>query len=482
MENDTLKDPRIEKILHLIMEYAGGNLDAKIDADDKFDEIDGIIGGLNMLGEELKESTVSRDFLKNIINTMSDGIIIISRDLIIQEMNPIMESLLGIQKKFFLGNDLDILFSENQTLKKNLIQDLTDNGSFAAQEYFYNLNNIEKYILVSGFGIMSNAGEIAGYAIIFHDITLQKQREEELRISAITFESNEGIIITDPDAKIVRVNRAFQKITGYSADEVVGQKPSCFSAGHLNSNFYQEMWKQINRTGKWEGEIHNRKKNGQIFIEWLNITSIKDDDNKITHYVGIFSDITRRKEAEEEIKNLAFYDPLTALPNRRFLMERFNLAISRSERTKYFGAVIFIDLDNFKRLNDTKGHEYGDMLLVEVALRITSCLRKVDTVSRFGGDEFVILFEELSKDHIKALKIVNELAEKIRLKLTELYNLNDFSYFCSPSIGISLYKGDKNSVSELLKFADIAMYSAKEAGRNSIRLYDPVMQIEKSRS
>ncbi|MDH5656475.1 MAG: EAL domain-containing protein [Spirochaetia bacterium] len=476
MKYDTLKDPRIEKILHLIMEYAGGNLEAKVDAADQFDEIDGIIGGLNMLGEELKASMVSREFLENIIQSMFDGILVLGTDMMIQEMNPSMESLPGISKKDLVNSSVDLIFGEDQDFKNHLIHELSVTGAFRGKEYRYIYKNTEKYMFVSGFGIRNNYGKIKGYILSFHDITLQKQKEEELRISAVAFESNEGIIITDPETKIIRVNRTFQKITGYSSKDVVGKKPSFLSAGHHNADFYKVMWAEINRTRKWEGEVWNRRKNGDVYIELLSITAIKDDDGNVTQYVGIFNDITKRKEAEEEIRNLAFYDPLTGLPNRRLLMENFHHALSRSERTKYFGAVIFIDLDNFKKLNDTKGHEYGDMLLFEVAGRLSSCLREVDTVARLGGDEFVILIEELSKDENQSSEIISKLAEKIQMKLNQPYNLEGYSYFSSSSIGISLYRGHDKSVSELLKFADLAMYSAKESGRNAVRFFNPVMQ------
>ncbi len=308
------------------------------------------------------------------------------------------------------------------------------------------------------------------------DITPQKQYQDQLRIAAIAFETHEAIMITDPDDRIIRVNKAFEATTGYSADEVIGHTPHMLSSGKHDQAFYEAMWQQITSTGRWEGEIWDRRRNGELYPKWLTITTVRDEAGEVSHYVGISSDISQRKLAEEEIYSLAYYDTLTRLPNRRLLLDRFGLAIAASQRSGSYGAVLFLDLDKFKILNDTLGHGYGDLLLVEVARRLKDCARAVDTVARLGGDEFVLLVEEIGIDAHEASQKVALFAEKIRAALTRPYLLKGHEYHGSPSIGVCLYRGNEETVESILKHADMAMYQAKEAGRNAVRFFDPVMQ------
>ncbi|WP_435627137.1 EAL domain-containing protein [Candidatus Ferrigenium straubiae] len=312
--------------------------------------------------------------------------------------------------------------------------------------------------------------------VFCHDITKRKKAEEALRIAAATFETHEAILITDANANIVRVNRAFEETTGYSAEEVLGKNPRILSSGRQDKAFYAEMWQQLLETGSWTGEMWDRRKNGQVYPKWLTITAIKNERGETTEYVAIFSDITARKEAEEEIRNLAFYDALTKLPNRRLLLDRFHLALSVSARSHHYGAVLFLDMDKFKVLNDTLGHDHGDLMLVEVAERIQFCVREVDTVARLGGDEFVVLIEEIGTNAQDASQKVALIAEKIRAALSVPYQIKGHEHHSSPSIGVCLYRGSEQSVDTLLKHADLAMYQAKEAGRNTVRFFDPAMQ------
>ncbi len=308
------------------------------------------------------------------------------------------------------------------------------------------------------------------------DITEQKLAEDTLRIAAATFETHEAILITDANGNIIRVNRAFQDITGYPPEEVLGKNPRILSSGRQDKAFYAAMWQQLLATGMWTGEIWDRRKSGQIYPKWLTITAIKNEQGQTTEYVAIFSDITARKEAEEEIRNLAFYDALTRLPNRRLLLDRFRLALSVSARSRHYGAVLFLDMDKFKTLNDTLGHDYGDLMLIEVARRIQLCVREVDTAARLGGDEFVVLIEEISMNAEEASQKIALIAEKIRAALVVPYRLKDHEHHSSPSIGVCLYRGNHEPVEVLLKRADMAMYQAKDSGRNTVRFFDPAMQ------
>lgn len=245
----------------------------------------------------------------------------------------------------------------------------------------------------------------------------------ELRIAAATFESQEGIMITDADKNILKVNRSFTRITGYASEEVVGRKPAWLVSDQQDKKFYCRMRATIKRENNWHGEILSRRKNGKIHPMSLTITAVIGEEGQINNYIGIFSDITQQKSAETEIHNLAFYDPLTHLPNRRSLNDRLMRAVAASRRSGRYGAVMFIDLDNFKPINDIHGHVAGDLLLIEAARRITHCVRAVDTVARFGGDEFVVILGELGTDENGSAAQASIVAEKIRVSLAEPYYL-----------------------------------------------------------
>lgn len=300
--------------------------------------------------------------------------------------------------------------------------------------------------------------------------------DEALRISAVAFETNDAIMITDADANIIRVNQAFLDTTGYSLQEVIGMNPRMMNSGRHDKAFFTDMWQQLLHSGLWSGEILDKRKSGEIYPKWAKITAVKNEQQQITHYVAVFSDLSERKRSEEEIRNLAFYDALTKLPNRHLFLDRFRAALSSASRLNSFGAILLIDLDRFKILNDTLGHDYGDLLLIEVATRLKSCVREMDTVARLGADEFVVLIEDVSDDQDDTSRKVGLVAEKIRELLARPYNFKGHQYLSSSSIGVSLYSGNEKSVDVLVKHANMAMYQAKSAGRNSIRFFDPIMQ------
>jgi diguanylate cyclase (GGDEF)-like protein/PAS domain S-box-containing protein len=299
---------------------------------------------------------------------------------------------------------------------------------------------------------------------------------QELRIAAAAFEAQEGIIITDAQGVILRVNQAFTEATGYTTEEVVGQTPRLLKSGRHDADFYAAMWECIQRSGSWQGEIWDRRKNGEIYPKWLTITAIKAADGAVTHYVGTQTDMTERKAAEEEIKSLAFYDPLTRLPNRRLLMDWLEHALASAARSGRAGALLFIDLDNFKILNDVLGHDIGDLLLQQVAQRLMTCVRRGDTVARLGGDEFVVILEDLSEQVGEAALQTETIGEKILAALNHPYQLAEHEHHGTASIGAAIFHAHQKSIGELLKQADIAMYQAKKAGRNSLRFFDPQMQ------
>lgn len=310
------------------------------------------------------------------------------------------------------------------------------------------------------------------------DITRQRQTEADLRVAAVAMESQEGMMVTGPDNVILRVNRAFTEITGYAAEEVVGRNPNLLQSGRHNRAFYAAMWNSLQRSGAWKGEIWNRRKNGEIYAEYLSITAVKGQNGTLTHYVSTFNDITPHKQAQERIQHLAFYDELTGLPNRRLLIDRLRQALAANARRGLLGALLFIDMDNFKALNETLGHDTGDLLLKQIAERLTACMGEGDTVARLGGDEFVVLLVELGTDALDAGTRAETVGEKIRRALSQPYQLDTQQCHSTPSIGVTLFNGHDHEVDELFKQADIAMYQAKQAGRNALRFFDPQMQAK----
>ncbi len=316
------------------------------------------------------------------------------------------------------------------------------------------------------------------YALARFDLEARQRRaDEELRIAAIAFESQEPMLVTDAGGAILRVNSAFTRVTGYAQDEVLGRNPSMLQSGRHAEAFYADMWDRVRAHGHWQGEVWDRRKNGEIFPKWLNISSVRDSDGAVTHYVATFSDTSERKAAAAAISRLAYHDGLTTLPNRQLMMDRLKQAIRTGTRSGAFGAVLFLDLDNFKTINDTLGHDEGDKLLAEAARRLRTGVREQDTVSRFGGDEFVILLENLDGARERAAVLAKGISDKLLAALSAPYRLRDQDCQCSASIGVAMWRGgpliDEH---ELLKRADMAMYEAKKAGRNAVRFFDPVMQ------
>lgn len=310
----------------------------------------------------------------------------------------------------------------------------------------------------------------------FYDVTNLRNAEQELRIAAQAFETQEGIVVTDQHGCIMRVNHAFKRMTGYTSEEVLGHNIATLKVGLQNVGFYRSLLKILLRDKSWQGELISKRKSGETYPENVTITAVQSEDGRTNNYVAIFTDITERKRTELQIHQLAFYDPLTKLPNRRLLIDRLQQAFASSARSGKQGALIFMDLDHFKRLNDTQGHEVGDLLLQEVANRTAERVRQGDTVARLGGDEFVIVLENLSSFANEAAAQAEQVAEKIRHALSEPFSLENLIHYSTPSIGIALFSGHREKVDELLKHADAAMYQAKAAGRNAIRFYDPAMQ------
>ena len=312
---------------------------------------------------------------------------------------------------------------------------------------------------------------------IGRDITARKQDEAKLRkLSQAVEQSPESIVITNMDAEIEYVNAAFVQKTGYTREEAIGKNPRILNSGKTPPETFASLWDTVARGLPWNGEFHNRRKDGSEYIEHAVIAPLREADGSITHYVAVKEDITARKVAEDEINTLAFYDPLTGLPNRRLLIDRLTQALASCTRSKRECALLFIDLDNFKTLNDTLGHDIGDMLLKQVAQRLSSCVRHSDSVARLGGDEFVVMLEDLSENSPEAAAQAKIVGEKILAMLNQPYQLASYAHHSTPSIGVTLFSNRQDTSDDLLKQADLAMYQAKAAGRNTLRFFDPEMQ------
>ncbi|WP_104201980.1 EAL domain-containing protein [Billgrantia saliphila] len=303
------------------------------------------------------------------------------------------------------------------------------------------------------------------------------QSRENLQLAERVIDSSlEGIIITDASNRIEFVNRAFTHMTGYTADEVIGKTPEILSSGRHESAFYRQMWDTLKRCGYWRGEIWNRRKSGELYLELLTITAITDDSGSVTHYAALFNDITHLREQEERIRKLAYYDPLTGLPNRRLLEDRLELAIRHAHRNQSRLAVIFVDLDHFKQVNDALGHAFGDELLVMIAERLQLRLREDDTLARLGGDEFLVMLPDLEE-----IDEVTRIARRLVEAVGEPCVIEGQEFRVGCSLGVSLYPDDATSAESLVHNADVAMYRAKQEGRNGYRLYRTEMNLQDDR-
>lgn len=437
---------------------------------------------LEMQNEALRQARIdmedSRDRYVNLFDFAPVGYVTLSRDAMVTEANLVAATLMRVPRSRLNASRFENFIAPhdherwrrhltaawqgqaNRTLDCELLLKRGDGSSFPAQ-----LQCV----------VMEMAGATPVVRIAFTDISERKRAEEEQRIAAIAFDSQQGMIVTDANGVIIKVNRAFTELSGFSPAEAVGKTPALLSSGRHDRAFYKNMWQTLKEKHYWQGEIWNRRKNGQIYIAWLTISAVTTPDGCVSHYVGAFSDTTEKSEAAAEIHRLAFYDPLTHLPNRRLLHDRLAHALAATSRNGLYGAILFLDLDNFKTLNDTRGHDVGDLLLVEVAHRVRAGLREGDTVARLGGDEFVMILEGLSAEAEEAALLAKQVGEKLNAAIAQPFDLGGTDFHCTTSIGVRLL-GAQDTVEELLKHADLALYQAKSDGRNTVRFYDPSMQ------
>ncbi len=396
---------------------------------------------------------LSEENFQAIVDRNTDGIIIINDDGVVQYSNPVVKKLFGKKAEIVEG----VVFGfpiVNE--KKTEVDIIRTNGEIGIAE-----------MSVSTTRWWSKPAKL----VTLHDVTERKMAEKKLELAAKISENIlEGVVVTDIEGNIQMINPSFETITGYSIAEVSGKTLSILKSGRHDPAFYNEMWDALKVHGKWQGEIWNRHKNGVTYAEWLSITAIKDERGLTTHYVGIFSDITERKLTEERFRYYAYTDILTGLANRLLFKDRLEQALSHAERNNRSIALMFLDLDNFKHVNDTAGHDTGDLLLKEVAFRLKRVVRKTDTVARMGGDEFTIILFDLDEPEDSA-----GIAQKILSFMNQPFILKGKEYAIGASLGISIYPVDGGEPDILIKNADLALYQAKENGKNHFRFYTTFM-------
>lgn len=320
------------------------------------------------------------------------------------------------------------------------------------------------------------AGQLPRFILAVRDISAQKKAQATEQLNALAFHTREAIMITDAQQRIIRVNPAFTDITGYSEAEVVGKNPTVLSSGLHDKQFYQHLWQTLQQYDVWSGEIYNRRKNGEVYPEHVVINALKDDKGVITHYIASFNDISKAKADQQRIHHLAYYDPLTQLPNRRLLLDKIAEIQNECQRSNDFAALLFIDLDHFKQLNDSLGHSYGDELLCQLAERLQLAIRATDTLARPGGDEFILLARLLTKEQDLAAQDAQNLGSKLLQEIRQPFLLKQHQYHLTASIGITLFNDNSKPIDELLSSADLAMYHSKERGRNQLYFFEQHMQ------
>jgi len=443
---------------------------------------------LEIQNEQLRQTQValeiSRDRYIDLYEFAPVGYLTLSHEGIIREVNLSGMMILGGDRKKLLRRRFAPVVSleDRDRWYQHFLHALRNDGTHNIELVLTRENGTTFNGLLSCLRI-PDTGQSA-MRIIMTDITDQKRAEEELRIAAIAFESQSAMIVTDVSGRILRVNNAFTHHTGFAKEEALGRTTRLLHSGRHDPSFFEHIELSLKKELSWQGEIWNQHKNGKIYAEWVSISAVTNTGGKTTHHIYTFSEINQNKEAVAEIHRLAYYDALTQLPNRRMLLDRIDQALSSSDRYRRYGAIMFLDLDHFKVLNDTMGHEAGDHVLIEMAKRMQLTLRSSDTVSRvsstvsrLGGDEFVVLMEDLGTTPTDAAIQAQKVSEKLHETLSLPYFLASGEIPLTTSIGVTLFYTHELPAPTLLKQADLALYQAKKLGGNTVQFFDHTMQV-----
>jgi diguanylate cyclase (GGDEF)-like protein/PAS domain S-box-containing protein len=409
---------------------------------------------------EAKFATVFRTCPEAIsISTLDDGVYL--------EVNEAYERIFGYARAQVIGRSaLDLGVWVDALERKEMVRRLRQHGR---------VEDFETRIRRGGHEVRIGclSGEVieldgTAYVVVAaRDVTRQKQQEDELRLAARVFESTaEGILITDPAQRIVAVNRAFTDMTGYGEGEVRGRRPTLLGDERHDEAFFAELWNSVHHTGRWQGELWGRSKSGEVRPYLMTVSTLHDEQGVVLNYVAVMRDISNIKQSQQQLEYLANYDALTGLGNRNLFLTQLKVGIERAARHRRGLALIFIDLDNFKVINDTLGHDVGDQLLSEVARRLKACVRQEDIVCRLGGDEFTVYVEDFADP-----QLLVSTAQRLVQAVSEPYQITGHDIFVTASIGISTYPNDGATISELVKNADVAMYKVKEQGRNGFQFF-----------
>ncbi|MDO9226146.1 MAG: EAL domain-containing protein [Pseudomonadota bacterium] len=470
---------RNEAVLNQILDiesFDGRRKNVLFSAVPTHDEHGALNGGL-VVNEDISELiTMQRalreehDFIDAVLDTVGAIVLVMDRDGRVVRFNRACEEVSGYRAEELVGTHFwEKLLPPEQIERVSQVFTQLTAGHFPNQHenHWRTRDDGRRLIAWSNTCIVDANGQVHYVIATGIDVTDTRAAEAELRLAARVFEhAGEAIMVTDADNRIVKVNPAFTAITGYAAEEVLGETPARFKSGRHDAAFYLAMWHSLAETDAWEGEIWDRRRDGGIYPKWLTISAMRDSQGELRHYVALFTDISERKRSEERIRHLAEHDALTGLPNRSLLQDRLRQAMTRAEREHTRLALLFVDLDRFKLVNDSLGHAVGDALLQEVAHRLQSTARASDTVSRQGGDEFLILLADIEQN-----EDAGRVAQKMLDTLSEPCVLAGHELRITPSIGISLYPDDSTDLEQLIKSADIAMYQAKESGRYAYQFY-----------
>ncbi|MES2014008.1 MAG: PAS domain S-box protein [Pseudomonadota bacterium] len=456
----------------------------------------GVLGIARDITErKVAEITISAAALyaRSLLEASLDPLVTISTKGVITDVNTATELVTGVSRENLIGSDFADYFTEPEKARgaylQAFLQGAVTDYPLAIRHVYGKVTDV----LYNASVYRDSKGDVVGVFAAARDVTERKAAEFKLRMLSTAIEQGPtSVVIANLKAEVEYVNSRFTAVTGYSQAEAVGVNPRVLQSGLTDKLVYGVMWDKLTQGQTWIGEFVNKRKNGEVYYEESYISPVRDDRGDITHYVAVKLDITERKKMEEQVRQLAFYDALTKLPNRRLLNDRLSQAISACKRSHRYGALMFLDLDNFKPLNDTHGHVAGDLLLIEVARRLERCMREMDTVARFGGDEFVIMLTELDVDQAQSKSQAEVVAEKIHAILAEPYvlTINDngqqdvsVEHHCTASIGVTLFGNGLGSQDDIMKWADSAMYQAKEAGRNLIRFHDAnvLNEVEESK-
>ena len=428
---------------------------------------------------ELSEATAPASVLQQIADNVSDAIV--AKDLrgCFLLFNPAAQRLTGRRASEVLGRTEREVFppAQAQRLERDDRRIRQDRAVFSVEEVLDMPDGPHVLQAVKG-PLYDPDGRLSGTFVVARDITRDKRDEHELRIAAAVFESQVGMLVTDAHGVVQRVNRAFTRITGYEAADIVGRNPRMLRSGLQAPVFYTDMWRQLREHGHWQGELVNRHRDGSLYHERLDISAIRDALGEVLHYVGSISDITREKSASARIEHLRYHDPLTELPNRSLLQDRLAHALQADSRSGEYGALLLLDLDDFKNVNDSLGHAFGDRVLVQAAQRMRRAIRSEDTLARFGGDTFAVLVEGLGRGPAEAATRAAAIAAKLRHALEQPFQLEARAVSCGASIGLTLFDGDAEQVDVLMREAELAMYQAKERGPGGLCFFEQAMQVE----